>query len=94
MNFAYHSDPEDHMGYSDIPNKVDITHLDVSDFFEDANGKIDHLIGDGNVHTNQHISFPTYYRFVLVCYLVMFYFTLKIIKFNLYFSYMQRHESY
>ena len=52
MNFAHHSDPEDHMGYSDIPNKVDITHLDVSDFFEDANGKIDHLIGDGNVHTN------------------------------------------
>uniref|UniRef100_A0A2N9HZ23 Reverse transcriptase Ty1/copia-type domain-containing protein n=1 Tax=Fagus sylvatica TaxID=28930 RepID=A0A2N9HZ23_FAGSY len=36
------------MGYSDIPNKVDITHLDVSDFFEDANGKIDHLIGIAN----------------------------------------------
>ena len=52
MNFAHNSDPEDHMGYSDIPNKVDITHLDVSNFFEDANGKIDHLIGDGNVHTN------------------------------------------
>ena len=52
MNFAHHSDPEDHMGCSDIPNKVDITHLDISDFFEDANGKIDHLIGDGNVHTN------------------------------------------
>ena len=31
---------------------VDITHLDVSDFFEDLNGKIDHLIGDGNVHIN------------------------------------------
>ena len=35
---------------SDDP--VDITHLDVSDFFEDSNGKIDHLIGDGNVHIN------------------------------------------
>ena len=52
INFAHHSDPEDHMDYSDIPNKVDITHLDVSDFFEDANGKIDHLIGDRNVNTN------------------------------------------
>ena len=31
---------------------VDITHLDVSYFFEDPNGKIDHLIGDGNVHIN------------------------------------------
>jgi hypothetical protein len=52
MNFAHYSDPEDNMGYSDILNKVDITHLDVSDFFEDANGKIDHLIGNENVHTN------------------------------------------
>ena len=52
INFAHHGDPEYHMGYKDITNKVDITHLDVSDFFEDANGKIDHLIGDGNVHTN------------------------------------------
>ena len=40
MNFAHHSDPEYHKGYSDIPNKVDITHLDVSDFFEDADGKL------------------------------------------------------
>ena len=31
---------------------VEITYLDVSDFFEDPNGKIDHLIGDGNVHIN------------------------------------------
>ena len=52
MNFTHHSDPKDHMDYFDIPNKVDITHLDVFDFFEDANGKIDHLIDDGNVHTN------------------------------------------
>ena len=33
-------------------NPVDITHLDVSYFFEDPNGKIDQLIGDGNVHIN------------------------------------------
>ena len=52
MNFAHHSDLEDHMGYFDTPNGVDITHLDVSDFFEDPNGKIDHLIDDGDVHTN------------------------------------------
>lgn len=39
-NFIDHNDP------------VDITHLDVSDFFEEPNGKIDHLIGDGNVHIN------------------------------------------
>ena len=52
MNFAHHSDLEDHMGYFDTPNGVDITHLDVSDFFEDPNGKIDHLIGDEDVHTN------------------------------------------
>jgi hypothetical protein len=52
MNFAYHSDPKDHMGYSDIPNKMNITHLYVSDFLKDANRKIDHLIVDGNVHTN------------------------------------------
>ena len=27
-------------------NSMDITHLDVLDFFEDPNGKIYHLIGD------------------------------------------------
>ena len=48
MNFACHSD----MGYFDTPNRVDITHLDDFDFFEDPNKKIDHLIGNGDVHTN------------------------------------------
>ncbi|KAL0387494.1 UNVERIFIED_CONTAM: hypothetical protein Sradi_2631200 [Sesamum radiatum] len=28
---------------------IDMTHLDVADFFADPNGKIDHLIGDGSV---------------------------------------------
>ena len=28
---------------------VDMTHLDVADFFENLEGRIDHLIGDGNV---------------------------------------------
>ena len=28
---------------------VDLTHLDVPDFFENPKRKIDHLIGDGNV---------------------------------------------
>ncbi|XP_059654531.1 uncharacterized protein LOC132301281 [Cornus florida] len=31
---------------------IDITHFDVSDFFTDTSGSGDHLIGDGNVHTN------------------------------------------
>ncbi|XP_070017073.1 uncharacterized protein [Nicotiana sylvestris] len=30
-------------------NDFDITHLDVADFFERPDGKIDHLIGDGSV---------------------------------------------
>ncbi|XP_070029519.1 uncharacterized protein [Nicotiana sylvestris] len=30
-------------------NEFDITHLDVADFFEHPNEKIDHLIGDGSV---------------------------------------------
>nr|XP_016465255.1 PREDICTED: uncharacterized protein LOC107788107 [Nicotiana tabacum] len=30
-------------------NEFDITHLDVADFFEHPDGKIDHLIGDGSV---------------------------------------------
>ena len=31
---------------------VDITYLDVLDFFEDVNRRINHLIGDGDSHTN------------------------------------------
>ncbi|XP_070017162.1 uncharacterized protein [Nicotiana sylvestris] len=30
-------------------NNFDITHLDVADFFERSDGKIDHLIGDGSM---------------------------------------------
>ena len=40
------------MNYLDLPNGVDMTHLDVSNFFEDVDGKFDNLIGDGNIHTN------------------------------------------
>ena len=28
---------------------IPLTYFDISDFFEDPNGKIDHLIDDGNV---------------------------------------------
>ena len=28
---------------------IPLTHFDISDFFEDLSGKIDHLIGDGNM---------------------------------------------
>lgn len=31
-------------------NEDDLTHLDVADFFDDPNGRIDHLIGDGNIY--------------------------------------------
>ena len=37
------------MNFIDSDGQVDLTHLDVSDFFENPNGKIDHLIGDRNV---------------------------------------------
>ncbi|XP_058776519.1 uncharacterized protein LOC131650824 [Vicia villosa] len=35
-------------GYPDYGN-IDVTHLDIGDFFADPNEKIDHLIGDGTV---------------------------------------------
>ena len=38
------------MNFIDSDGLIDLTHLDVSDFFENLNGKIDHLIGDGNVY--------------------------------------------
>ena len=37
------------MNFIDSDGPVDLTYLDVSDLFENLNGKIDHLIGDGNV---------------------------------------------
>ncbi|XP_059658965.1 uncharacterized protein LOC132305322 [Cornus florida] len=40
------------MNFMDDDLPVDITHLDVSDFFVDTSSSIDHLIGDENVHTN------------------------------------------
>ena len=35
--------------FIDGDDMVPLTHLDVSDFFEDPGGKIDHLVGNGNV---------------------------------------------
>ncbi|XP_059630011.1 uncharacterized protein LOC132272974 [Cornus florida] len=40
------------MNFVDDDLPVDTTHLDISDFFADTSGSIDHLIGDGNVDTN------------------------------------------
>ena len=37
------------MNFIDSDGQVDLTHLDVSDFFENPNGEIDHIIGDENV---------------------------------------------
>ncbi|XP_069146070.1 uncharacterized protein [Solanum lycopersicum] len=34
-------------------NQVDITHLDVADFYAHPEGKIDHLIGDGSVNMEE-----------------------------------------
>ena len=38
------------MNFINSDSPMNLTHLDVSDFFENPNGKIDHLIGDGNVY--------------------------------------------
>ena len=38
--------------YVDDSNPVDVTHLDVLDFFENKDRKINHLIGNGNVLYN------------------------------------------
>ena len=37
------------MNFIDSDGQVDLTHLNVLDFLENPNGKIDHLIDDGNV---------------------------------------------
>ena len=50
--------------YIDDSDPVDVTYLDVSDFFKDKNGKIDHLISDGNVHHNK--TFNLCFMFVHV----------------------------
>ncbi|XP_020207825.1 uncharacterized protein LOC109792800 [Cajanus cajan] len=43
IHFAYEDGDSDY-------DRMDVTHFDVTDFFTDPNGKIDHLIGDGSVH--------------------------------------------
>ncbi|XP_023895540.1 uncharacterized protein LOC112007428 [Quercus suber] len=51
MNFANYNDPEDPMNYLHFSNGVDLTHLDVSDFFKDDNlivQRIIHLQGIAN----------------------------------------------
>ena len=35
--------------FIDNDGAIPLTHFDISDFFEDPSGKIDHLIGDDNV---------------------------------------------
>ena len=45
------------MNFIDSNDQVDLTHLDVSDFFENPNEKIDHLIGDGNVCYDKTLCF-------------------------------------
>ncbi|KAG4960075.1 hypothetical protein AAZX31_13G181000 [Glycine max] len=41
-----------HFGYEEGDFRyglMDVTHLNIADFFADPDGKIDHLIGDGSV---------------------------------------------
>ncbi|XP_059663750.1 uncharacterized protein LOC132309462 [Cornus florida] len=56
MNFLDHDEPVDttnlEMNFINHDEPVNITNLDVSDFFDDRDGMIDFLIGDGNVHTS------------------------------------------
>ncbi|XP_059668728.1 uncharacterized protein LOC132313798 [Cornus florida] len=56
MNFLDHDEPVDttnlEMNFINHDEPVNITNLDVSDFFDDHDGRIDFLIGDGNVHTS------------------------------------------
>lgn len=45
----------DHERYNDyeLDNiRIDVTHLDVADFFKHSKGNMDHLIGDGSVQKN------------------------------------------
>jgi len=42
---THYGDCDEYDGYG----HMDPTHLDIGNFFEDPNGKIDHLIGDGTV---------------------------------------------
>ena len=43
------------MNFIDSDGQVDLTHLDVSNFFENLNRKIDHLIGDENVMVKRYV---------------------------------------
>ncbi|KAL6335659.1 hypothetical protein AAG906_032841 [Vitis piasezkii] len=66
------------INFIDSDGPVDLTHLNVLDFFENPNGKINHLIGDENIihdasyyqnsfeHPlkNQKILMPNYYNYV------------------------------
>ncbi|XP_059658512.1 uncharacterized protein LOC132304815 [Cornus florida] len=56
MNFLDHDEPVDttnlEMNFINHDEPVNITNLDVSNFFDDRDGRIDFLIGDGNVHTS------------------------------------------
>jgi hypothetical protein len=52
MNFANHSNPVDSPFFLDTLNGEGSTHLDVSDFFEDSNGKTNLLIGDEYIYNN------------------------------------------
>ena len=58
--------------FFDDDGAVPLKHFDVSDFFEDPSGKIDHLIGDGNVCYDCDIRLSCYFFFMLFSFLYCF----------------------
>ena len=60
------------MNFIDNDGPVNLTHLDISNFFENPNGKINHLIGDENV----------YYDYMLCFYLVLWKYVYFVIAFE------------
>ena len=66
MNLAKVNDPEDYLNTS---NGVNVTHLEVSDFFEDINKEVENLIGDQKII---HIKyFLSLYHYIMLCKLCM-----------------------
>ena len=62
VNLAKVNDPEDYLNTS---NGVNVTHLEVSDFFEDINKEVENLIVDQKII---HIKyFLSLYHYIMLC---------------------------
>jgi hypothetical protein len=78
MNFTSHSNPIDSPFFLDTLNREGNTYLDISDFFEDFNGKTNLLIGDENMSTTINMFSLCFYHimFTLSILIVFCYFLL------------------